>query len=306
MNENSVRLGPAIGHLWSISRAGLQPSIGDALSSRHARVYPNPMLRSGEYAVAVSQFGDSWPPSEPEHISTQQVTIEKQRYALLQEAAELHEQHKDERASELPWWNVIGRVGGVFRTDAKSVSLKEASAVNKLFLRQIRTGLAIGAGVIHDQINASPFMPRVVNDGLHSAINAAWPDISKFVLDYFALGFILPKVADDNGSTQPSGWLENITGAFLYALVPYDKTFWLRLTEPTHVLVQLAFLVPFAGIDSITVILKAFACNKHDRHTYIHTYIHTYTHTHTHTHTHAHTSTHKHTHTHTHSLTHTP
>ena len=114
-------------------------------------------------------------------------------------------------------------------------------------------------------IGADPDMPRFVARRLRKGVDTFAPDV-KYELMRVVEGVAhanKKKVSADETARgrNPCACLR---AAYLYALYPYDKTFWKKVKAPAFLLITACRMLPFAGIQSFMFLLNLCLIDRRD------------------------------------------
>ena len=126
-------------------------------------------------------------------------------------------------------------------------------AQSKLLLRSL-------GRVISEEIHDAG-EPLVVRRGINTAFGKLWPEIEKHVIDSMLLekGRQFRRYRDHVKSQTMASWPDGLyaraVSLLLYAMSPYDLSFMGRMRQLALFLINMLFLFPLYGVDSICVIV---------------------------------------------------
>eukprot|EP00908_Phaeocystis_cordata_P021921 Transcript_433.p1 GENE.Transcript_433~~Transcript_433.p1 ORF type:complete len:830 (-),score=446.03 Transcript_433:210-2699(-) len=112
-------------------------------------------------------------------------------------------------------------------------------------------------------------MPRGVHKVIDEVFILTWPEAEKGILDGLVLdlGFQFQKYREkvtDHEAEWPEDFFERCRATLLYAIMPYDLSFFGMMRQPTLFAINLVFLFPLFGVDSICVMTLWLCTYKYD------------------------------------------
>jgi len=162
----------------------------------------------------------------------------------------------------------IGRVmkstGAAFQKVDKGMRRKaDRNLVTSLRFLLKKIG-AIVLTALHDSA-----MPKKVHNAIDEIFVITWPEVEKGILDGLVLdlGFQFKDYREKSLSHEaqyPEGFFERCRATLLYAMKPYDMSFFGMMRCPTLFAINLIFLFPLLGVDSICVITLWLCTYKYD------------------------------------------
>ena len=146
------------------------------------------------------------------------------------------------------------------------------NAMQRVGMRKADELVAASAGRMINSIGATMLsslhdhaMPRGIHALVDNIYGSLWPEIKKSMMDAVMLGTsfefqaLRRRQVESIDPEAPRGPLKRLAARLLYAMEPYDLTFWGVLRSPLSALVQLLFYFPFYGISD-TMVLTLAAC----------------------------------------------
>ena len=114
-------------------------------------------------------------------------------------------------------------------------------------------------------------MPAALHRAIDGIFLSVWPEVEKGILDGLVLdlGFQFDKYRKrilEHEAEPPDGWLDWCKATLLYAMLPYDLSFFGMVRQPLLFSINMVFLFPLYGVDSITIITLWLATYKYDEH----------------------------------------
>ena len=105
-------------------------------------------------------------------------------------------------------------------------------------------------------------MPKGIHRFVDDAYGHIWPEMKKSLMDSVMLGAgfefrEVQKAQLDQDAEPPKGILRRIAARLIYAMEPYDLTFWGVIRSPLSLCIQIAFLFPFYGVSDTLVLTLA-------------------------------------------------
>ena len=161
-----------------------------------------------------------------------------------------------------PIGKVIKSAGAAFQKVDKGMrQTADRNLMNSLRFLLKKIG-AIVLTAAHDSA-----MPRVVHKAIDDIFVITWPEAEKGILDGLVLdlGFQFHKGNSLTHEAQyPEGFFERCRATLLYAMKPYDLSFFGMMGYPTLFAINLIFLFPLLGVDSLCVITLWLCTYKYD------------------------------------------
>ena len=163
-----------------------------------------------------------------------------------------------------PIGRVIKSTGAAFQKIDKGMRrTADTRLVNSLRFLLKKIG-AIVLTSLHDSA-----MPRVVHKAIDEIFVITWPEVEKGILDGLVLdlGFQFHSYRKNkltHEAEYPEGFFERCRATLLYAMKPYDLSFFGMMRHPTLFAINLVFLFPLCGADSICVITLWLCTYKYD------------------------------------------
>jgi len=108
-------------------------------------------------------------------------------------------------------------------------------------------------------------MPRGIHALVDKVYGSLWPEIKKSMMDAVMLGTsfefqaLRKRQVEMRAPDPPTNIFKRMAARLLYAMEPYDLTFWGVLRSPLSASIQLLFYFPLWGISD-TMVLTLAAC----------------------------------------------
>ena len=172
--------------------------------------------------------------------------------------------HPDPNEVGGPIGRVIKSTGAAFQKVDKGMRRKaDQNLVTSLRFLLKKIG-AIVLTALHDSA-----MPKKVHVAIDEIFVITWPEVEKGILDGLVLdlGFQFKHFREKSLSHEaqyPEGFFEKCRATLLYAMKPYDLSFFGMMRCPTLFVINLIFLFPLLGVDSICVITLWLCLYKYD------------------------------------------
>jgi len=172
--------------------------------------------------------------------------------------------HPDPNEVGGPIGRVIKSTGAAFQKVDKGMRRKaDQNLVTSLRFLLKKIG-AIVLTALHDSA-----MPKKVHVAIDEIFVITWPEVEKGILDGLVLdlGFQFKHFREKSLSHEaqyPEGFFEKCRATLLYAMKPYDLSFFGMMRCPTLFVINLIFLFPLLGVDSLCVITLWLCLYKYD------------------------------------------
>ena len=172
--------------------------------------------------------------------------------------------HPDPNEVGGPIGRVIKSTGAAFQKVDKGMRRKaDRNLVTSLRFLLKKIG-AIVLTAVHDSA-----MPKKVHSAIDEIFVITWPEVEKGILDGLVLdlGFQFKDYREKSLSHEaqyPEACFERCRATLLYAMKPYDLSFFGMMRCPTLFAINLIFLFPLLGVDSICVITLWLCTYKYD------------------------------------------
>ena len=163
-----------------------------------------------------------------------------------------------------PIGRVIKSTGTAFKKVDKGVRRKaDQNLVASLRFLLKKIG-AIVLTALHDSA-----MPKKVHSAIDEIFVITWPEVEKGILDGLVLdlGFQFKdyrEKASHHEAQYPTAFFERCRATLLYAMKPFDLSFFGMMRDPTLFAINLIFLFPLLGVDSICVMTLWLCTYKYD------------------------------------------
>ena len=163
-----------------------------------------------------------------------------------------------------PIGRVIKSTGTAFKKVDKGVRRKaDQNLVASLRFLLKKIG-AIVLTALHDSA-----MPKKVHSAIDEIFVITWPEVEKGILDGLVLdlGFQFKDYREKalhHEAQYPTAFFERCRATLLYAMKPYDLSFFGMMRDPTLFAINLIFLFPLLGVDSICVMTLWLCTYKYD------------------------------------------
>lgn len=123
---------------------------------------------------------------------------------------------------------------------------------------------AIVLTALHDSA-----MPKKVHTAIDEIFVITWPEVEKGILDGLVLdlGFQFKDYREkalSHEAQYPTAFFDRCRATLLYAMKPYDLSFFGMMRDPTLFAINLIFLFPLLGVDSICVITLWLCTYKYE------------------------------------------
>ena len=208
-------------------------------------------------AAALFNDEDEEATNLPERIRQMEQAADEARERMEEEVRRV-----EEEVRKLPFVSEIAELVDDSTSYMQRVGMRRADELTATAASKMINSMgATMLNALHDHA-----MPKGMHQLVDDVYGNLWPEMKKTMMDSVMLsaslefGSVRQKQISEAQEPKPSGpLLRRMAARLIYAMEPYDLTFWGTIRSPLSLAIQLLFYFPFYGISDLCVLTLAAA-----------------------------------------------